>query len=135
MHNYTVWVTCGVAVAGRTGVCNFVYGSESDSLSSWSKLLNSPCCVRKVNMDCTHTLLNPFLLCLLRSASSGSSCSSSFAITARVGEGGVSREYRAYFGLTFGVQCARTLYCEQHYASIGVRNATLGRHAGSSFVL
>ena len=25
-----------------------------------------------------------------------------------------------YFGLTFGVQCARTLYCEQRYASIGV---------------
>ena len=25
-----------------------------------------------------------------------------------------------YFGLTFGVQCARMLYCEQRYASIGV---------------
>ena len=57
----------------------------------------APCCVRKVNMDRTRTLLNPFLLfCLLRSASSSSSCSSSsvpFAITARVGEGGASREY------------------------------------------
>ena len=57
----------------------------------------APCCIRKVNMDRTHTLLNPFLLfCLLHSASSSSSCSSSsvpFAITAGVGDGGVSREY------------------------------------------
>ena len=46
--------------------------------------------------DRTRTLLNPFLLfCLLCSSSSSSSCSSSFvpfAITARVGEGGVSRD-------------------------------------------
>ena len=31
----------------------------------------------------------------------------------------------AYFGLTFGVQCAMTLYCEQRYASIDV----VQRHA------
>ena len=84
-------------------------------------MLNSPCCVRKGNMDRTHTLLNLFLLfCLLRSASSSSSCSSSsvpFTITARIGEGGASREYRL---LWIDVRCAGTLYCEQRYASIGV---------------
>ena len=36
-----------------------------------------------------------------------------------------SRVNTTYFGLTFGVQCARTLYCEQYYASIGVAQ----RHA------
>ena len=50
-----------------------------------------------LRMDRTHTLLNPFLLfCLLRSSSSSSSSSSpvTFAITALVGEGAASREYR-----------------------------------------
>ena len=49
-------------------------------------------------MDRTCTYLNPFLLfCLLCSSSSNSSCSSSsvpFAITARVGADGASRECR-----------------------------------------
>ena len=51
--------------------------------------------------DHTCTYLNPFLLfCLLCSSSSNSSCSSSsvpFAITARVGAGGASREYRLHW--------------------------------------
>ena len=75
------------------GVCKGVYRGARAKENAWK----APCCVRKVNMDRTHTLLNHFLLfCLLRSASSSSSSSSSsvpFAITARIGEGGTSREY------------------------------------------
>ena len=70
-----------------------VYRDARAEENAWK----APCCVRKVNMDRTHTLLNPFLLfCLLRSASSSSSCSSSslpFAIAARFGDGGASHEY------------------------------------------
>ena len=65
------------------------------------------------------------LFCLLRSASSSSSCSSSsvpFSMTARVGEGGASREYRL---LWIDVRRTGTLYCEQRYASVGVAQ----RHA------
>ena len=66
------------------------------------------------------------LFCLLRSSpSSSSSCSSSsvpFSITARVGEGGASREYRL---LWIDVRRTGTLYCEQRYASVGVAQ----RHA------
>ena len=65
------------------------------------------------------------LFCLLRCASSSSSCSSSsvpFSITARVGEGGASREYRL---LWIDVRRTGTLYCEQRYASVGVAQ----RHA------
>ena len=65
------------------------------------------------------------LFCLLRSASSSNSCSSSsvpFSITARVGEGGASREYRL---LWIDVRRTGTLYCEQRYASVGVAQ----RHA------
>ena len=69
-----------------------VYRDARAKENAWK----APCCVRKVNMDRTHTLLNPILLfCLLRSASS--SCSSSsvpFALTVRVGNDGASREYR-----------------------------------------
>ena len=72
------------------------------------------------------------LFCLLRSASSSSSCSSS----------SVPREYRL---LWIDVRRTGTLYCEQRYASVGVAqrhartprwlDATLGRHAGWSVVL
>ena len=72
----------------------------------------------------TGSLLRRFVRC---SASSSSRCSSSsvpFAITAHctlhVLEKVESRVNTAYFGLMFGVQFARTLYCEQRYASIGV---------------
>ena len=71
-----------------------VYRDARAKENAWK----APCCIRKVNMDRTHTLLNPFLLfCLLCSASSSSSCSSSsvpFAITAHVGNGGALSEYR-----------------------------------------
>ena len=45
-----------------------------------------------------------------------------FSITARVGEGGASREYRL---LWIDVRRTGTLYCEQRYASVGVAQ----RHA------
>ena len=70
-----------------------VYCDDRAKENAWK----APCCVRKVNMDRTHTLFNPVLLfCLLRSTSSSSSSSSSsvpFAINARVGDGGTSCEY------------------------------------------
>ena len=98
-----------------------VYRDARAKENAWK----APCCVRKVNMYRIHTLLNHFLIFfLLHSASSSSSCSSSsvpFTITARVGEGGASREYRLlWIDIRRAVQCARTLYCEQRYASIGV---------------
>ena len=89
--------------------------------------------------DRTHTLLNPFLLlCLLRSCSSSSSYSSSsvpFAITERVGKGGASREYRLlWIDVRRAVQQGRCIVNSVTLAS-ALRNATLGRHAGSSVVL
>ena len=87
--------------------------------------------------DRTHTVLNPFLLfCLLRSCSS--SCSSSsvpFAITERVGKGGASREYRLlWIDVRRAVPQGRCIVNSVTLAS-ALRNATLGRHAGSSVVL
>ena len=85
----------------------------------------------------THTLLNPFLLfCLQRSSSS--SCSSSsvpFAITERVGKGGASREYRLlWIDVRRAVPQGRCIVNRVTLAS-ALRNATLGRHAGSNVVL
>ena len=90
--------------------------------------------------DRTHTLLNPFLLfCLLRSSSSSSSCSSSsvpFAITERVGKGGASREYRLlWIDVRRAVPQGRRCIVNSVTLASALRNATLGRHAGSSVVL
>ena len=96
-------------------------------------------CKAVARTDCTHTLLNPFLLfCLLRSSSSSSSCSSSsmpFAITARGGKGGASREYRLlWIDVRRSVPQGRCIMNSATLAS-ALRNTTLGHHAGSSIVL
>ena len=112
-----------------------VYSDARAKENAWK----APCCVRKVNMDRIHTLLNPVLLfCLLRSASSSSSSSSSsvpFAINARGGDGGTSREYRVlWIDVPVRRSVRKDVIIIVNSTSLvsALHNATLGCQAGSS---